>query len=332
MINAKINHIEYYLPEKIVTNKDLAKENPDWNFDLIEPKTGVLSRHITTQSEHASDLAVRAAEKLLEKNNIDRKSIDTLLFCTQSPDYLLPTTACVMQERLKLLTNTAALDFNLGCSGYIYGLALVGGMMRAGISKRTLLLCADTYSKYISPRDRTCRTVFGDGGTATLIDLSKSDEALGPFVLGTDGKGRDKIIVRQKNNPAGVDFDADIDLNQHLYVDGAAVFMFTMAKVPECVAELLAKAGKKIDDIDLFIFHQASKVVIDKIISKLSLNESKVFRGYEKIGNTVSASIPIALKQAEEESRLKKGDLIMLVGFGVGFSWGACLVQWEGKS
>ncbi|MFC1576160.1 3-oxoacyl-ACP synthase III family protein [Candidatus Omnitrophota bacterium] len=332
MINAKINHIEYYLPDKIVTNKDLAKENPDWNFDLIESKTGVLSRHVTTQNEHASLLAVRAAEKLLEKNNIDRKSIDTLLFCTQSPDYLLPTTACVIQERLKLPTTVAAFDFNLGCSGYIYGLAVAGSMMRAGISKRTLLLCADTYSKYISPHDRTSRTIFGDGGTATLIDLSKSDEALGPFVLGTDGKGRDKIIVRQKNNPAGVDFDSGIDLNQRLYVDGAAVFMFTMAKVPECVTELLAKAGKKIDDIDLFVFHQASKIVIDKIVSKLSLNESKVFRGYEKIGNTVSASIPIALKQAAEESRLKNGDLIMLVGFGVGFSWGGCLVRWEGKS
>lgn len=310
-MNAKITHIEYYLPEKIVTNEDLAKENPDWNFNLIAPKTGILSRHITPQNERASDLAVRAAEKLFKKNNINRKSVDTLLFCTQSPDYLLPTTACAIQERLKLSTDTAAFDFNLGCSGYIYGLAAAGSMITAGISKRALLLCAETYSKYISPRDRTSRTVFGDGGAATLIEFSKNPGTLGPFVLGTDGRGKDKIIVR----------------NGRLHVDGAAVFMFTMNKVPECARELLAKAGKKIDDVDLFVFHQASKIVIDNIIRKLSLDESRVFCGYEQVGNTVSASIPIALKQAEREKRLKKGALIMAIGFGVGYSWGGCLVR-----
>ncbi|NQT23223.1 MAG: ketoacyl-ACP synthase III [Candidatus Omnitrophica bacterium] len=332
MINAKIAHIEYCLPERIVTNKDLTKENPDWDFSLIEPKTGILSRHITTQNERASDLAVRAAEKLFEKNNIDRKSVDTLLFCTQSPDYLLPTTACVIQERLKLSTNTAALDFSLGCSGYIYGLAMGGAMINAGISKKVLLLCAETYSKYISPDDRTSRTIFGDGGTATLIELSKNVETFGPFVLGTDGKGKDKLILHRENNVASVGSNVDIDLKQRFYMDGAAVFMFTMRRVPECVTELLTKAEKKIDDIDLFVFHQASKVILDNIIRKLSLKESKVFRGYERIGNTVSACIPIALKQAEEQNRLKKGDLIMLVGYGVGYSWGGCLVRWGTKS
>ena len=314
MIKAKITHIEYYLPERIVTNKDLVKDNTDWDFKLIEPKTGVLSRHIVKEDEPSSDLAVRAAEKLFEKNDIDRNSIDTLLFCTQSPDYILPTTACVIQEKLKLPTNTLAFDFNLGCSGYIYGLAVAGSMVSAGISKKVLLLCAETYSKYIAPDDRTSRTVFGDGGAATLITPSKTAGMLGPFVLGTDGKGKDKIIVRQ----------------QRLHVDGPAVFMFTMNKVPICVKELLAKSKKKISDIDQFIFHQASKVVIDNIVRILSLDESRVFRGYEKVGNTVSASIPIALKQAQEEECIKKGDLIMLVGFGVGYSWGANLVTWEG--
>lgn len=314
-MNAKITHIEYYLPGKVVTNKDLAKDNPDWDFKLIEPKTGVLSRHIAKDDEHASDMAIHAAELLLKKDGIDRSSIDALLFCTQSPDYILPTTACVMQERLKLPTDTAALDFNLGCSGYIYGLAVAGAMISSGISKKALLLCAETYSKYISPNDRTSRTVFGDGAAATIVEPSKDAGSLGPFVLGTDGKGKDKLIVREG----------------HLYLDGPAIFMFTMNKVPVCVRELLAKAQKDISDIDLFIFHQASKVVIDNIIRILSLDESKVFRGYEKVGNTVSASIPIALKQAEEEGRCKKGDLIMLVGFGVGYSWGANLIRLEGR-
>lgn len=315
MINAKITHIEYYLPERIVTNRDLAKDNPGWDFKLIEPKTGVLSRHIAAAGESASDLAVRAAEQLFKRVNVDRDSIDALLFCTQSPDYALPTTACIIQEKLKLSTGTAAFDFNLGCSGYIYGLAVAGAMVNAGISNKVLLLCAETYSKYISPDDRTSRTVFGDGGSATIIAPSKDAGMLGPFVLGTDGKGMDKIIVREGR----------------LHVDGPAVFMFTMNKVPACVRELLIRVGKKTSDIDLFVFHQASKVVIDNIVRILSLNESKVFRGYEKVGNTVSASVPIALKQAQEEGRVKKGDLIMLVGFGVGYSWGANLVRWEGR-
>ena len=328
MINAKITHIEYYLPEKIITNKDLTKNNPKWDFKSIEAKTGILSRHIADKDERASDLAVNAAEKLFKKNNINRNSVDTLLFCTQSPDYLLPTTACLIQHRLGLPTSTAALDFNLGCSGYVYGLAVGKAMINTGISKKVLLLCAETYSKYISPNDRTSRTIFGDGAAATLIEPSGDACALGPFVLGSDGRGKDKIIVRQEKGTGSVDSNAGTGLKQRLYVDGASVFMFSMNRVPECTKELLAKAGKKIDDINLFVFHQASKIVIDNIIRKLSLDESKVFRGYEKIGNTVSASIPIALKQAEDKNLLKKGDLIMLVGFGVGYSWGACLLRW----
>ena len=314
-MRAKISHIEYYLPETVVTNADLVTENPDWDFRLIEPKTGVLSRHIAARDQSASDLAIRAAEKLFDKNGIARNTIDALLYCTQSPDYALPTTACVMQEKLRLSTSVAAFDFNLGCSGYVYGLAIAGAMVAAGIAKRALLICAETYSKYISPEDRTSRTIFGDGSAATLIEPSEVPGALGPFVLGTDGKGKDKIIVREGR----------------LHIDGAAVFMFTMNKAPLCVKELLAKAGKDISDIDFFIFHQASKVVIDNIVRILALDKSKVYRGYEKTGNTVSASIPIALKQAHEERRIKDGALIMLVGFGVGYSWGANLMRWEGR-
>jgi len=309
-MESKISQIEYYLPEKVVTNEDLVKQNPEWDFSLIESKTGILSRHIVDKDESASDLAVRAAKKLFQNNNIDKDSIDLLLFCTQSPDYLLPTTACIIQDRLKLSTKTAAFDFNLGCSGY----------------KKILLLCAETYSKYISDKDRASRTVFGDAAAATIIEKSIDSKSIGPFILRTDGSGKEKIIFKESNNGFNID-NKIIDQKQRLYLDGAGVFMFTMQRVPECVKELLAKTKKTIDEVDFFIFHQASKVVLDNIIRILSLEESKVFRGYEKIGNTVSASIPIALKQAEEQKLIKKGDLIMLVGFGVGLSWGGCFVQ-----
>jgi 3-oxoacyl-[acyl-carrier-protein] synthase-3 len=324
----KISCIEYYLPKRVVTNQELAKENPDWDFSLIESKTGILSRYVAGIDERASDLALCAAEKLFQECSIDRDSIDTLLFCTQSPDYVLPTTACIIQERLKLRTQTAAFDFNLGCSGFIYGLAMGDSMIRGGISERVLLLCAETYSKYISNDDRSSRTIFGDAGAATIIERSNDDSSIGPFTLRTDGSGKDKIIVQQNKQNVRIKNNSKNNLSQRLYIDGPGVFMFTMQRVPECVNELLSKANKTIDDIDLFIFHQASKVVIDNIVRILSLDESKVFRNYERIGNTVSASIPIALKQASEQKLLRRGDLIILVGFGVGLSWGSCFVQW----
>ncbi len=320
----KIRHIEYHLPEKLVTNAELAMENPEWDFRLIESKTGILSRHIAENTERASDLAVRAAERVFEKEGLGRESIDTLMFCTQSPDSPMPTTACIIQDILNLSTQTACFDFNLGCSGYIYGLALGSALIKAEISERVLLLCAETYSKYIARTDRTCRTVFGDGAAATILERSEGNESIGPFVFGTDGSGKDKLMVHSHVDRNGI----HENLPQCLVMDGAGVFMFTMKRVPQCVRSLLQKANKTIADIDYFVFHQASKLVIDNIVRILSLEEGKVFRGYEKIGNTVSASIPIALKQADERHLIKKGDLIMLVGFGVGLSWGACLVRW----
>ena len=327
-MNVKISHLEYHLPDKVVTNEYLSKVNPEWDFSLIEAKTGIRSRHIAGENEKASDLAVLAAEKIFQKSSAERESIDTVIFCTQSPDFPLPTTACIIQDRLKLQKSVAAFDFNLGCSGFIYGLAISSAMITSGISERVLLLCAETYSKYISDTDRSTRTVFGDGGTAAVIERSNKGQAVGPFVLRSDGKGWDKIIVRQSAAETNMDNIVLGNAKQRLYLDGAAILLFSMQRVPECVNELLAKSRRAIDDIDVFIFHQASKIVIDNIVRILSLDDSKVFRGYAEIGNTVSASIPIALKQASEQNRLKEGDLAMLVGFGVGLSWGACLVKW----
>lgn len=327
-MRVKIGHTEYHLPERIVTNKDLSLENPDWDFRSIESKTGIFCRHIAEKDEKASDLAVYAAEKIFQKGNAERNSIDTLLFCSQSPDFLLPTTACIIQEKLKLKSSTAAFDINLGCSGYIYGLAIASAMIKARISEKVLLLCADTYSKYISVTDRTSRTVFGDGGSATIIECSNNEKSIGPFILGSDGKGWDKIIVRPGFAAAKKEKQNDENLIYQLHIDGPSIFMFSMQRVPQCVNELLTKSKIGIDDIKIFIFHQASKVVFDNIVRILLLDESKVYRCYEKIGNTVSASIPIALKKAEEQNKIREGDLIMLVGFGVGLSWGGCLVKW----
>src|SRR5438309_11485134 len=182
MIHGTISAIEYFLPEKIVTTADLSAEFPDWSVEKIDAKTGIQERHIAAPGECASDLAVAAAQKLFESKACTASDIDFLLFCTQSPDYFLPTTACLIQNRLGIPTTAGAYDFNLGCSGYIYGLGQAEGLIATGQASNVLLLTAETYSKFIHPRDRSVRTIFGDAAAATLIRAVEADAPyIGPF-------------------------------------------------------------------------------------------------------------------------------------------------------
>ena len=216
-----------------------------------------------------------------------------------------------------------AFDINLGCSGYIYGLSVCSSLIETGVAKKGLLICSETYTKFIDKSDRTCRPLFGDGAAATLLTACVNDK-LGPFTFGTDGSGYDNLILRG----SGARVENDSNAINNLFMEGAKVFMFTMDMVPKSVEGMLKKVDLSIDEIDLFVFHQASKLVIDNITRRLDLPEEKVFRNYQDIGNTVSASIPIALKDAEDKKVLKRGDKVMLTGFGVGFSWGSCLLEW----
>ena len=313
---------EYYLPANKEDGGALKAENPDWRIDDIENKTGVRTRYIADADETATDLAAAAAEKLFA-TGVRREDVDFLILITQSPDYKLPTSACVLQDRLGLNKGCLAFDVNLGCSGFVYGLAIGGGLIEAGIARSGLVICSETYTKYIDKSDRTCRPIFSDGASASLISACK-DERIGPFELGTDGSGFANLIVRSGGA-------RETETAPQLCMDGSKVFMFTMSMVPKCVHALLDKAGKTADEIDLFVFHQASKIVIDNIIRVLELPQHKVFINYDKVGNTVSASLPMALRDAVADNRVKTGDQIMLVGFGVGYSWGACLVQWDAE-
>jgi len=246
---------------------------------------------------------------------------------TQSPDYVLPTSACILQDRLGLSKKCMAFDINLGCSGFIYALSIVGSLIESGVAKKGLILCSDTYTKYIDKSDRTCRPIFSDGASATLLVGSDIDK-VGPFVLGTDGSGYEKLIVKE-----GGAREPHISSNSYhgtLEMRGADVFLFTLNSVPTCMNELLDKSKLDIEDIDLFVFHQASKLVLENLIRAMSLDEDKVFINLRDTGNTVSASIPIALKDAETKGRLRNGDTVMLIGFGVGLSWGATLITWAG--
>ncbi len=339
-MQATIKFLEYYLPDTVVTNAELAAEFPEWSVEKIEAKTGIKQRRIASADQCASDLAFEAAIKLFKNNDCAPHDVDFVLFCTQSPDYFLPTTACILQSRLGIPTHAGALDFNLGCSGYVYGLSLAKALIESGQAKNILLLVAETYSKYIHPGDKSVRTIFGDGAAATLLSASESDSAnktIGEFVFGTDGDGAKNLIV-----PAGCsrlpsddetaiveqDTSGNLRSKDNLFMEGSEIFQFTIKSVPNAVSALLEKTNNTMEDIDCFVFHQANKFMLDHLRKKMNIPEYKFVYAFDESGNTVSATIPIAIKIAEGKGQLRTGQKVMLVGFGVGYSWSAGIVEW----
>ena len=330
-MKAYIKGISYYLPEKTLSNEDLVAQFPEWTVDKISKKVGISERHVTGDDETAGDMAVKAAEKLFAEKNIDRSVIDFVLLCTQSPDYHLPSTSCIIQHRLGLSTKCGAFDFNLGCSGYEYGLAVAKGLVLGGIAKNILLLTAETYTKYIHPQDKGNRTIFGDGATATLVSDSGLAE-IGESCLGTDGSGAEQLIVKtgcaRQSKPANdymVDEDGSLHSSDNLYMNGKAIFDFTSDVVPPLIEETLQKNGITEDDVDLYVFHQANKYMINYIRKLMGIDKDKFYIFMEHVGNTVSSTIPIALCEAEKEGKLKGN--IVLAGFGVGLSYGAVVLK-----
>lgn len=323
-MKTKITELSYYLPSSVETLDDLGRENPGWQLTAIKEKTGIDTRYVSGDKETALDLALKAAQKIIFDAQ-KAAGIDLLVLVSQSPEYALPTGACILQDRLGLRTECMAFDINLGCSGFVYALSIASSLIDTGQATKGLIICADTYTKYISVNDRTCRPIFSDGAAATLLEGSQTD-TIGPFQFGTDGSLYESLILR--GSGARKPSLASAQDRPQLEMNGSSIFMYTVSKIPINVRKLLNRCGLSLQDIDLVIFHQASKVVIESLISKLSLDRTKVFNNYTLVGNTVSSSIPIALKDAQEQGILKKGDLVLLVGFGVGFSWGITIVRW----
>lgn len=325
MLRASITASEYFLPERILTNAELAGEFPEWPAGKIEEKLGIIQRAITTNDECSSDLAVNAAEKLFTNGLCNPSEIDFILFCTQTPDYLLPTSACLIQHRLGIPKSAGALDFNLGCSGYIYGLGLAKGLIETGQASNLLLLTGETYSKLLRPDDKATRTLFGDAGTATLLSAIESDsESLGPFIYGTDGSGGAHLMVRHggMRHPGSPLGDAS-----GLCMNGGEIFTFSVREVSDAVENLMSRTGTTRETIDLFIFHQANAYMLEFLRKKCRISEEKFYTWYATTGNTVSNTIPIALHHAIKDGKIKSGSTVMFVGFGVGLSWGACLAR-----
>ena len=329
-MDAYIKAISYYLPDKVVTNEQLVEEFPEWSVDKIAKKVGINERHIAAEDETAGDMAFKAAEKLIRENGINRYYIDFVLLCTQSPDYFLPSTSCIIQNRLGLPTRCGAFDFNLGCSGYEYGLAVAKGLLLSGVAKNILLLTAETYNKHIHPKDKGNRTIFGDGASASLISIDGFAK-IGEFVLGSDGSGYDRLIhktgamrhylplndIHEDEN--GMPLSSD-----YLFMDGKAIFDFTSDIVPPMIEETLAKHQLKMEDVNLFVFHQANRYMINYLRKLMEIDKDKFYVFMETVGNTVSSTIPIALCEAQKENRLHGN--IVLAGFGVGLSYGATVI------
>jgi 3-oxoacyl-[acyl-carrier-protein] synthase III len=331
-----IDKIAVHFPDCVLDNEELSRLYEGWSADKIYAKTGIRQRHVVQPGECASDLAVAAAEKVLTSS--DRAEVDFILFCTQTPDYLLPTTACLIQHRMKLSTRCGAVDFNLGCSGYVYGLGMAQSLIQGGLATKVLFLVADTYSKYIHPGDKSVRTIFGDAGAATLLS-AHSPSRLHSFVLGTDGSGAEQLMVRtggarhprtEKAAEPTVDESGNVRDPNCLYMNGPEIFNFTLRSVPTLVNAVLAKAGLQLAEIDSFVFHQANAYMLEHLRRKLRIPSERFEICLEKCGNTVSATIPIALDAAIRAGRIKPGMKILLAGFGVGFSWGGCILEWNG--
>ena len=326
-----IKDITYCLPHHIVDNHLLVNEFPEWSVAKIVEKVGVCERRVAADNETATDLAVMAAESLFAKGFVNREDIDFVLFCTQSPDYKLPSSACLIQDRLGISTKCGAFDFNLGCSGYEYGLAMAKSFLVAGIASNVLLLTGETYNHYIHPHDKGNRTIFGDGASATVVSTDGFAE-IGEFCLGTDGSGAQHLIVKsggarypEKINDLTYDEDGNPISSDYLKMDGQEIFVFTLTKVPRMLNDVLSKNNLQKDDIDLFVFHQANKYMLEHLRKKLKIEKEKFFDNLALVGNTVSSTIPIALCDARKQGKLNGN--VLLAGYGVGLSWGATVIK-----
>jgi 3-oxoacyl-[acyl-carrier-protein] synthase-3 len=333
MMNAYIKAVNTYLPEKVVTNADLESEFPDGDLSKVGKAIGVESRHLHTEGETAGDMAVKAAKKLFEEYHANATDVDFILFCTQSPDYHLPSTACIIQDKLGISTSAGALDYDLGCSGYIYGLSLAKGLILGGMAKNVLLLTGDTIQRFVHPQDKGNRMLFGEAATATLIS-TEGFAKIGCFSFGTNGKGAEHIIVKtggarhpEKADDMQYDESGAVQSSDYFYMNGADVFNFTLDTVPNLVKNTLEMNGLQMDDVDEFVFHQANKFTLNTIRKVCKIDKEKFWNDVSTTGNTTSSTVPIALCNfLQHGGHAKK---TMLAGFGIGLSWAGCIISFE---
>ncbi len=341
--NVSIEAIAYALPERVVTNEELARENPSWDMVRLLDRTGVAERRIAADDETALDLGYRACLALEQRGSLIRGDIDTVIFCTETPDHPIPPNSCILHERLNLSPHVMAFDITLACSGFVYSLGIARGLVQSGTSRRVLIVTADTYSRLIHPADRSSRCLFGDGAAATIVSGSpdRQPKTGGDHLdvvdvsFGTSGAQYDRFIVRAGGSrlPRSADTarevsdrSGNIRTAEHIEMDGLGVLSFFNTTIPKAVRELLGRNNLRVEDVGSFVFHQASKVAVDGIARSLGLERNQLVFDMRTLGNTVSASVPIALRRAQEAGTISSDRPIILCGFGVGLSWASALI------
>lgn len=334
-MGATIKALEYYLPEVSISNEELKNEFPDYDFNRFEKRVGIKNRYVVGPNDGVLSMAKKACIKLFNNNpDLRREDIDTILLCTQNPDYKLPTTACILQNELELRKDIAALDFNLGCSGYVYGLFMAKNFVSKSRPK-LLLITSEVYSKIIYKKDRSNRSIFGDAATVTLIEYSEESNII-EFVFGTDGSGYDKLILENggsktpiEKNPEETEYGSgNIFTNNHLYMDGPKIFEFTSSVIPGIINDTIEKNNLSDNSISKYILHQANKILLNQIRINCKIPQEKFIIDLENYGNTVSSTIPIALKNyIFERPANDLRENILLCGFGVGLSWCSTIIN-----
>ena len=332
-----IEDIEYYLPKNKISNDDLLAINPDWDIKAIGDSTGVLTRYYVDKNETALDIGFKACEKLLKKDPSLKEKVDAIIFCTHSNDYIIPSNSSLLHAMLGLSENVFAFDYNLACSGYVYGLAISNGLLATNIAKHILLINADTYSKFVNDKDRSTKVLFGDAASVSYLKNSDNDKGMIDILCSTSGTHSKKIMIPAggmrvpKSSTTSLperDANGNVRTQENLHMDGFGVFSFINSKVPKQIIQICEKNNFNLDDIDLFVFHQANKLGLDSLTKILKIDPAKVFMNIHRVGNTVSATIPLALKDALDQNRIKEGNKVLFSGFGTGLSWGSCIIQY----
>jgi 3-oxoacyl-[acyl-carrier-protein] synthase-3 len=316
-----------YVPPKVVTNEDIEKL-VDTSDDWIVSRTGIKKRHVVEGSTAASDLALEAANRALDEAGMKASDIDQILVATVTPDRLFPSTACTLQEKLGVNGNSA-LDIGAACSGFVYGLAMAGSMISAGILDRVLLIGVETLSKILNWRDRGTCVLFGDGAGAAVIGPAEEDGArILSVKMRSDGAAGSLLELPAGGSQMPATHETVEQGLHYIKMQGNEVFKYAVRAMEEMAREALVKAGKEVPEVDLLIPHQANLRIIHATAKRLGIPMEKVFVNVNRYGNTSAASIPLALDEAVKEGRIKKGDLVELVTFGAGFTWAAAVIRW----
>ncbi len=327
MIKAKISGIGKYIPHKVLTNQDLEKM-VETNDEWITSRSGIKERHLASPHETSMTMGVKAAEKAIEMANIPKEDIEMIIFCTTTPDLIFPASACLAQDKLKI-PNAGTFDVEAACSGFIYGISMANAYVTSGMFKNVLVIASETLSRVTDWQDRNTCVLFGDGAGAVIISRNEDDDSgfLG-FRLRGDGSYKDLLYLEAGGSYKPASHDTVDKKLHYIKMNGNATFKVAVRFMADVLEELLKVLKLKTEDIHLLVPHQANIRIINSVAERLNFPIDKVFINLSKYGNMSAATIPVALTEALEEGRIKKGDLVALVAFGGGLTWGASVLKW----